>query len=374
MIYVIPVSLSDAHLIDPLCDVVEYLGGMKGRRVIVLSDPQASVHATHLKDRITQAGAKAEMHTFNANCDGGWPHACNRYFFMGVNYLTYHAKVNESYYWFELDNCPIKEGWIERIGSEWGTAVNTNKRFMGVLREYMGLNNQGHMVSHGLIMNGSAVYPANFGIISPLIRSIIKDKRPWDVFMRNEITGNPKNPNVHDISKFVTFNWGTDNYRRENGEIVCDQRPRPEGLITSDKTYPITEDTVLVHGDKSGTLARLIISEGKRTASTPEAPVAAPVAQAHARQGIIPQAPAPPEEVRSLMAELMKDDGELPEGVSVPIIVEQAPVPRSYTKAEKTKRKKKKTLKVRTAQSIRMKEIWAAKRAKTPITIVPIAA
>jgi hypothetical protein len=251
---------------------------------------------------------------------------------MGVNWLTYHAKVNDAYYWFELDNCPIKEGWIERIGSEWGTAVNNNKRFMGVLREYMGLNNQGQMVSHGLIMNGSAVYPANFGIISPLIRSIIKDKRPWDVFMRNEITGNPKNPNVHDISKYVTFNWGTENYRRENGEIVCDQRPRPEGLLTSDKTYPITEDTVLVHGDKSGTLARLIISEGKRTAEAPQAPVAAPTAKAApVRQNIIPQAPAAPEEVRSLMAELMKDDGKLPEGVA-PVMVQQAKTPRSYTK------------------------------------------
>jgi hypothetical protein len=118
----------------------------------------------------------------------------------------------------------------------------------------------------------------------------------------------------------------------------------------------------------------LILSEGKRTATIPEAPVAAPVAKASGPQGIIPQAPAPPEEVRSLMAELMKDDGKLPEGVA-PVIVEQAPVPRSYTKTEKTKRKKKKTLKVRTAQSIRMKEIWAAKRAKAePITIAPIAA
>lgn len=373
MIYVIPVSLSDAHLIDPLCDVVEHLGGMKGRRVIVVSDPQASPEAARLKDRMIRAGAKAESHVFNANCEGGWPGACNRYFFMAVNYLTFILKINEPFYWFELDNTPVKEGWIERLGSEWGSAVNDRKRFMGVLREYMGLNGQGQMVSHGLIMNGSAVYPANFGAISPLIRSIIKDKRPWDVFMRNEITGNPKNPNVRDISNLVTFNWGTENYRRENGEIVCDQRPRPEGLITSDKTYPITDETILVHGDKSGTLARLIISEAKRTADVPEAPKSVVPKAVHSPQGIIPQAPAPPEEVRSLMAELLAADGRLPEGVIAPVIVEQV-LPRSYTKKQKTIRSKKRTIKVRTAQSIRMKEIWAAKKAGAPLTIVPIVA
>ena len=184
MIYVFPVSKADAHLIDPLCDVIGHLGGMKGRQTIVVSDPQAAKDAGHLNDRLTKLDAKSQLHTFPQNFQQGWPVACNYYFIYTVGYLTNSLKITSPFYYFELDNTPVKAGWLERIGSEWGTAVSQNKSFLGVVRDYYAKDTQGNLSVHGSIMNGSGVYPPNFGRVSPLLRSLAKTTLPWDVYMR----------------------------------------------------------------------------------------------------------------------------------------------------------------------------------------------
>lgn len=372
MIYCFPVSLSDAHLIDPLCDVIGHLGGMKGRRVVIVSDPQASAHAGRLHERMVQLDAKSQIHTFPMNLTQGWPVACNHYFAMTVGYLTNKLGITDPFFYFELDNTPIKEGWIERIGSEWGSAVSIGKRFMGVMREYMAETPNG-LSSQGNILNGSCVYPPEFGRMSPLLRSLTKSNLPWDVFMRWELCGRPSNPNVHEISKYIVFNWGTENYRWEGNQIKCDVKPRPTGILTSDKTYPITADTILVHGCKDGSLARLIMAQDPQKAIV-GLPAQEEKPKAPTRHNILPTAAAPAEEVRSIIADLLKADGKLPEGVvmpTVPAIVEQAkPVPASYkkrsTKAKKTREKKKRNISPEESQrrSERIKAMLAEKRAQ----------
>lgn len=367
MIYVFPVSLSDAHLIDPLCDVIGHLGGMKGRQVVVVSDPQAAAAAGHLHGRLLKLDAKSTIHTFPSNLTQGWPVACNHYFAMTVGYLTNKLRITEPFYYFELDNTPVKEGWLERIGSEWGTAVTNRKPFMGVIRDYTAQNQAGQISVQGKILNGSCVYHPDFGKTSPLLRSVFKTNLPWDVYMRWELCGRPSNPSVHDISQYVVFNWGTENYRWEGNEIKCDVRPRPAGILTSDKTYPITQDTVLVHGCKEGSLARLIMAQSPQKAN--EATPAPEKPKTATRLVIAPTPAAPPEEVRSIIADLLKAEGKLPDGVEMPkpAIVEQAkkPVPRSYTKTNRTIREKKKrniSPEDRKARSERMKQMHAAKK------------
>lgn len=372
MIYVIPVSTSDAHLIDPLCDVIGHLGGMKGRRVIIVSDPQAAVSAGHLHDRMTQMDAKSSIHTFPMNLNQGWPVACNHYFAMTVGYLTNKLGITDPFFYFELDNTPVKEGWIERIGSEWGTAVATGKRFMGVMREYMANNPNGQMVSQGNILNGSCVYPPEFGRMSPLLRSLTKSTLPWDVYMRWELCGRPSNPNVHEISKYIVFNWGTENYRREGNEIKCDVRKRPPGILTSEKTYPITQDTVLVHGCKDGSLARLIMSQSPEKAQEPSFAQDAKPKQTP-RHNILPMPAAPASEVRSIIADLLAADGRLPDGVEIPkpsIVQQEKPKPRSYRKKKATREKKQRNISPEESQrrSERMRKMIADRRAKNLAT------
>lgn len=368
MIYVFPVSLSDAHLIDPLCDVIGHLGGMKGRQVVVVSDPQSAKEAAHLNERLSKLDAKTQLHTFPQNFTQGWPQACNYYFLYTVGYLTNKLRVGSPYYYFELDNTPVKDGWLERIGSEWGTAVSQRKSFLGVVRDYVAPNAQGQLVSHGPIMNGSGVYPPNFGKVSPLLRSLSKTNLPWDVYMRWEICGPTKKPNVLDISKWVTFNWATENYRMENGEIRCDIRPRPEGMFSSDKTYPITSDTVIVHGCKDGSLARLIMGQSAEKAPTPVIGEQAKPKQV-SRIHIEPVKPAPASEVRSIIQELLAAGEEVPEEFrpkpqSAPPVPANI-VPKSYRKGRSREKKTRNiSPEERQRRSDRMKQVQADKKAK----------
>lgn len=370
MIYVFPVSKSDAHLIDPLCDVIAYLGGMKGRQTIVVSDPQSSKEAGYLNDRLIKLDAKSQLHTFPQNFQQGWPVACNYYFLYTVGYLTNTLKIASPFYYFELDNTPVKAGWMERIGSEWGTAVSQGKSFLGVLRDYYAKDAQGNLTVHGSIMNGSGVYPPNFGRVSPLLRSVAKSPLPWDVYMRWEICGPTRKPNVHDISQWVAFNWATENYRMENGEIACDVRKRPEGIITSDKVYPITQDTVLVHGCKDGSLAKLIM--GKSIEKVTTAPL---VKQDKPKEeplhGIKPMAPAPASEVRSLIKELLDAGEDVPDEFKPKTAPIPAPTvaPVIRHRGRRAKRTRQISPEERQRRSERMKAVQAEKKAQKLLAV-----
>ena len=107
-------------------------------------------------------------------------------------------------------------------------------------------------------MNGMAVYPANYFGQSDILRIVPHAFTPFDVQLSDEQASRPFLINGRMAtgrmdSPFFAHSWKTRNFRLDGERFVCDQEdPRAE----MDEINPRV--TALFHGDKSGTLAKLI--------------------------------------------------------------------------------------------------------------------
>lgn len=251
MIYIFPVSVSDAHLIDPFCDAIKHLGGMDGRKCLVIGDRRSGDHVDFLASRLKIMGATVEKDVFAFECAEGWPQACNRYFYKAASLAM---ERHEPFFYLELDHTPIRSGWQDMVESEYRSGVAQGLDFMGRLAPHTE-NRMGAWVQSGSVMNGSGVYPANFIERSTLIQEISRIGVPWDIHLRWEMINQCK-----DASDFMVFNWHSTNYRWENGIFTCDINQRPGGIVHSGKSDPIQPRHYLVHGCKDGSLAKMIVA------------------------------------------------------------------------------------------------------------------
>lgn len=386
MIYVFPVSLHDKHLIDPLCDVIAHLGGMKKRKVLVVGDLQADHAVQWMATQLSKLDAIVSFKVFPIEAREGWPKACNKYFVSTMSYLAKEARNAEPIFWMELDNTPIKTGWLDKIESEYGLGCSQNKPFMGVLRDYYD-NRRGPLALNGQIMNGSGVYPAAYFVSSQLMMTALKETRPWDIYMRWEIA-----PHAHDASSFICLNWVTTNYRYEGGKIKCDIGQRPAQILTGDKVTEINDGHFIVHGCKDSSLAKLIMGEqaskpqaqeaakGTSAADWQKSPTIAPQAQESTliEEGeITPQTFSLKEELAKLEQKENLKQAKVKEGEFT--VVEKPAVrnERSSDKASPLRKKRNKKLKVkrkplnlspeeRQRRSDHAKNLHAARKAKKP--------
>lgn len=261
MIYVFPVSTSDSSLIDPLHAAIKHLGGMQGRKCVAIGDQSARDAVDYLADRLENLNAKVEKHIFPFTCEDGWPRACNRYFTVAAALM---AKQDEPFYYFELDNTPIKAGWLDKIEGEYMAGLARGKPFMGYLVPHR-VNRNGVWSDDGNVMNGSGVYPSLYGHVSLLIREVARQSVPWDVYMRWEMVNDCK-----DANDFLLFNWHSTNYRWKDcldeatgataPRLVCDIDKRPGGILHNGKSDPVESRHFIVHGCKDGSLSRMVVA------------------------------------------------------------------------------------------------------------------
>ena len=78
-------------------------------------------------------------------------------------------------------------------------------------------------------------------------------------------------------TQLIQHNWKTENYRVEDGTIVCSNVEELPYGISFD--YPVRGDAVVLHGCKDGSLARLLHSGDETPDASPveEDPVFPPV-------------------------------------------------------------------------------------------------
>lgn len=254
MLIVVPVAASDHDMVSDFCQLIQsqgYLG--PHHEVHVLSSPEATEDAKALVEAFSPvADRPPTLEVLETNPSGGWPRACNQHFRAAV-YSVARRGVTTPWYWFELDNTPLRSGWVTTLEQEYFRAAEP---YMGVIhptffRKRVDASDPGVFVETGRHMVGTGIYPPDLASRSTLLHYMVDT--PFDVELQWEILSQ----GCHH-TELIQHNWGTVRYRKKRGdkEIVCSNKT--EGMSPLVHNGPVRRDAVVLHGCKDGSLARLL--------------------------------------------------------------------------------------------------------------------
>ena len=203
---------------------------------------------------------------------GTWPQAPNQHFFHAANYV-HNIGAPSPWMWLELDALPVQRNWATKLHMAYNAS---GARFMGCLRDTPHKDQAGNLtyVKGDQLMSGVGLYPGSVPAHSWAFKDLLKMEltQPFDLHMRGEMQGAgwAHTDLIQDI-------WNTQNYRMENGVIVCDAAPTEFKQMTKGGT--VSSEAVIVHGCKDGSLARIILG------------VADPVVPVEPEKSLFPSSP-----------------------------------------------------------------------------------
>ncbi len=262
MLLCIPISESDKHLLDGFIACLQKFGPYNNHQLLVVGSPNVSTEIQDTELILRDLFASSSSLVFKKNYTTGWPHACNSYFFNTAAHVEFELKPDPSvpWYYFELDNTPTKQGWLDELQADYIAArlADGTKAFMGVRQQTLVADLSTNQLKSGTgsHMVGTGMYPIYLSKHSLLIKSIWNVPNiPWDVYMQWEID-NPRNSKLTHTDK-IQHNWGTANYRQDGAKIVCDStKDLPLGIAFNE---PIRKEAVVVHGCKDGSFAKILL-------------------------------------------------------------------------------------------------------------------
>ncbi len=245
MLLVLPVSKADLKLATQLAGHLESLGNLGKHRLLMVGAYNTFADAAALEEQLAPLFAETNLFVPDSECEIGWPQSANHLWARTVRHLQ-HSGNKEPWYWFEADNTPIREDWLDAVEIEYNQAA---KPFLGAVQPTRMLDRKtGEFVKvDGEHVIGTCVYPADFPKRS-LLWSYTRiddgpDVEPFDVYLRHEIR--PQTA----VSKLIHNNWRTKNYEIDSdGRIYCDP-------IDDLSVYgPVPTNAAVVHGCKDGSL------------------------------------------------------------------------------------------------------------------------
>jgi hypothetical protein len=245
MLLVLPVSKADLKLASKLAGHLALLGNLARHRLLVVGTLMTKDEAGVLKDQLAPSFAGVDLFVPDSECELGWPQSANHLWARTVRHLQ-RTGNQDPWYWFEADNTPIREDWLDAVETEYNQAA---KPFLGAVQPTRMLDrNTGEFVKvDGEHVIGTCVYPADFSRRS-LLWSYTRidaapDVEPFDVYLRHEMRPNTA------VSQLIHNNWRTKNYEIDaDGRIYCDP-------IDDLSVYgPVPTNAAVVHGCKDGSL------------------------------------------------------------------------------------------------------------------------
>ena len=248
MLLIVPVSEADEQMIDPISDLIVKLGGCPNHDLLVVGSTDCEPLVNKLHVKLKSQFRNSSTYVFQCLVKG-WPLGPNAYFRNTVGYLYTEMGVNQPWYWFELDNTPLKRGWLDSLQKEYNAA---HAVFMGAKHATYYVNADKKLIEKGSHMAGTGVYPINFTQLCDLWR--FEEGVAFDVWIQWEVLrgGLTDTP-------LIQHNWKTCNYRRHGDQIISDNFDMPHPDLHTNK--PVTPEAVVLHGCKDLSLARLLLSE-----------------------------------------------------------------------------------------------------------------
>lgn len=254
MLLVIPISSADAHLLPDFTKNILRCGPLNS------ANPEAPKHGIRIvpTHTVQELGTKLandlapicpEIVVDPLDCDpiGGWPNACNIHFIKASTAL-WRAKIERTWYWFELDNTPVSEGWLTALSQEY---MQARKSFMGAVVPTYGTRGDGSIVTNGKHMVGTGIYP-NWWARDPKVWMTMPSNIPFDVYLQDMIV-----EQCHPTLKLQHVGR-TQNFTRSGCHIMYDDKLMPEGISYASSIRP---EAVVIHGCKDGSLARLLCGD-----------------------------------------------------------------------------------------------------------------
>jgi hypothetical protein len=255
---VIPTSRFDTKLLPDLAKVIKKFGPYKGHRLIVVPTETAVQEANDFCASIASLFDAAVVEPVTLNVEG-WPIAPNR-MWREIALLMQRKYGQDHWFLMEPDVTPVADLWLQALDTEY---KKSGKPYMGcivptrhVRRLPDGRTERTTIGEH--MVGGVAIYPPYAASKSVLITTLDRQMvwareplEPYDVRMRFEIVPHAKH------SDSICHRWGTVNYAQDGDTVTCSPSPNnPEG---TDHSGPIPAGTLVVHGCKDGSLAKLVL-------------------------------------------------------------------------------------------------------------------
>ena len=232
---------------EPLADLMIALGPYQLHDLLLVGSHENAALINEMNTKLGRLFRKADTFLFTCPVKG-WPKGPNHYFRSTVLRLYSQGLAEQPWYWFEMDNTPLKSGWLDALQTEY----NLNSAvFMGAKQASYYKDAEDKLIINGYHMCGTGIYPKNFVEYSTLWK--FEEGIAFDVWIQWEVS-----PHLHD-TLLMQHNWKTINYRRKKGQIISDNfdMPHPD-LHTNNPVHP---DAVVCHGCKDGSLPKLILDE-----------------------------------------------------------------------------------------------------------------
>lgn len=195
---------------------------------------------------------------------GGWPHAANTHFMWGCSYMHEAEKVwgPHPWMWLETDCRFVRPGWSESLQTAYR---NGGKPFMGVeVPSIVTVEDKKTKVQsmqlRGVHLMGVAMYPPFYTTKNEVGRPRSGWKYPqktlsFTIFCQAEHANFQRTKLIEHRAR--TCNWK----RNTDGTFSCEDIPKkhPHAILYASDRIDLS-GVVIVHGDKDGSLAELLIN------------------------------------------------------------------------------------------------------------------
>lgn len=244
-----------------LAQWIRRLGGVENHDCLIVHP--TTTDADGIEEPLRQAFRYVEVMTYTPQLEG-WPQGPNELHARTAFALALHKKITGPWLFLEADCLPTTSHWLNQIAS---THQRSGRPMLGTLND--SIDSEGRMVGRHVI--GVAVYPQDFARIVPLVKNIITTSAEYAKEAKR--TGDPKlgappfdcyygpyTVEMTHVSPLIQHLWCSENYREQDGQIVCDFR-KPN-------RYPpvVNPDAVLIHGCKDGSLLQILQARNPQAA------------------------------------------------------------------------------------------------------------
>lgn len=253
---VIPVSAHDCHLLPGFLENLLQFGSLHNH--VVTFSPTLSQREAVLDASEKLAPLCGDVSVLNIDFESspsrGWPYSPNAHFAHTVYALEAIGNVMP-WFWMEQDCTVDKSGWADDLAQGW---ASSRKPFFGHIVPTPHRDKAGNIISKedDTMMMGCCVYPPNMLNLRSAVNMFRQHHaeqcpEPWDVHMRFWFRSFGW---TH--TDLIGDRWNTQNYRLENGIMVCD--PAPTQFVGRDHSREDISGACVIHGCKDGSLARLL--------------------------------------------------------------------------------------------------------------------